>query len=171
MEIKQHIKGVLLAIVSATVLLFVISFFVGSQILVNHDIIINSDKEKVFNYVKQPQNFLNWIEGSEGINAKPTSNGKGIQYIGFNDKLHTFNFFVSENASGVEINYTKEGDLVAVFKVQVKQKSDGCIVIYEKIWNVSDNPLTKLFSLSMDEDIRVGMKKELMTLKKLIEKE
>tara|TARA_B110000211_G_C13983507_1_gene510591 strand:- start:19 stop:534 length:516 start_codon:yes stop_codon:yes gene_type:complete len=169
MEIKQHIKGVLLAIVSATVLLFAISFFVGSQILVNHDIIINADKDKVFNYVKQPENFLNWIEGSEGIIAKPTANGKGIQYIGFNEKLHTFNFFVSETASGVEINYTRENELVAVFKIQVKQKAEGCIVVYEKIWNISDNPLTKLFSMSMDEDIEVGMQKELMSLKKIIE--
>jgi hypothetical protein len=170
MEIKQHIKGVLLAIVSATAILFTISFFVGSQILVNHDIIINSDKDKVFNYVKQPDNFLNWIEGSDGINAKPTANGKGIQYIGFNEKMHEFNFLVSETASGIEINYTKESELVAVFKVQVKEKAEGCVVFYEKIWNISDNPLTKLFSLSMDEDIEEGMKKELMSLKKLIEK-
>ena len=171
MEIKQHVKGVLLAVISATVILFSISFFVGSKILVNHDIIINSDTEKVFNYVKQPNKFLNWIEGVEGVKAAPTSDGKGIQYIGFNDKLHTFNFIVSRSASGIEINYKKENELVAVFKIQVRQKEEGCVVFYEKIWNVSDNPLTKLFSLTMDEDIKEGMKKELTNLKNLLEKD
>lgn len=171
MEIKQHIKGVTLAVLSATVVLFGISFFVGSQILVNHDIIINSNTKKVFNYVKQPDKFLNWIEGSDGLKAKPTSNGKGIQYIGFNEKLHTFNFFVAEANSGVEINYERDNKLVAIFKIKVSQKGEGCIVFYEKIWNVSDNPLTKLFSLKMDEDIKAGMKKELMNLKRLLEKE
>ena len=171
MEIKQHIKGVILALISATVILFSISFFVGSKISVNHDIIINSNIEKVFNYVIQPDKFLNWIEGVEGVKAEPTLDGKGIQYIGFNKNLHTFNFIVSRSASGVEINYKRENKLVAVFKIQVRQKEQGCIVFYEKIWNVSDNPLTKLFSLSMDEDIKEGMKKELTNLKNILEKD
>ena len=121
--------------------------------------------------MKQPDKFLNWIEGVEGVKAEPTSDGKGIQYIGFNDKLHTFNFIVSRSASGVEISYNRENKLVAVFKIQVRQKEKGCIVFYEKIWNVSDNPLTKLFSLTMDEDIKEGMKKELIHLKSILEKE
>lgn len=171
MEIKQHIKGVLIALISATVILFSISFFVGSKILVNHDVIINSDTEKVFNYVKRPDKLLNWIEGVDGVKAEPTLDGKGIQYIGFNEQLHTFNFIVSKRASGLEISYKRENKLIAVFKIQVRQKEEGCIVFFEKIWNVSDNPLTKLFSLSMDEDIKVGMKKELINLKRILEKD
>jgi len=170
MELKQHIKGVLIAIVSATVILFAISLFVGSQIIVHRDIVVNADRDGVFNYLKQPKNFPNWMEGTDGIVIKETANGNGIQYIGFDEKLHTFKYLVSETAVGVEINYERDNELTAIFKLQVKQKADGSVVFYEKIWNVSDNPLTKIFSLSMDEDIEMGMKKELMNLKLLIEK-
>jgi hypothetical protein len=169
MELKQHIKGVLIAIFSATVILFAISFFVGSQIVVHRDIVVNADKSAVFNYVKQPKNFPNWMEGTDGIVVKETTNGNGIQYIGFDEKLHTFKYLVSETASGVEISYQRNNELTAIFKLQVKQKSDGSVLFYEKIWNVSNNPLTKIFSLSMDEDIEMGMKKELMNVKFLIE--
>lgn len=170
MELKQHVKGVLLAIVTATVLLFVVSFFVGSQIMVHRDIVINADKDEVFNYIKQPSNFKNWMEGADEIEAVVNKKGDGIQYIGFDEKLHTFDYRISETAYGAEISYERDHELTAIFKIQVKQKAEGCVVNYEKIWNVSDNPLTKIFSLSMDEDIEIGMKKELMNVKGAIEK-
>lgn len=170
MELKQHVKGVLIAIASATIILFAISFFVGDQITVKHDLVVNAPKEKVFNYLKDPQNFKSWMYGAEGTDPKPLVRGEGIQYIGYDEKMHTFTYLVSESAGGLEINYDKEEERQAIFQLQVRDKEEGCVVVYVKIWNIGSNPLSKVFSLSMDEDILEGMKKDMKAVKSALEK-
>lgn len=170
MELKQHVKGVIIAIVSATVILFSISFFVGDQITVDHDLVINASKEEVFNYLKDAKNFKEWMYGTEGIDPKPMVRGEGIQYIGYEKKMHTFKYLVSESATGLEIHYDKDEEPQAIFQIQILQKDEGCLVKYVKMWNIGSNPLSKVFSLSMDEDILEGMKKDLMNVKLKMEK-
>lgn len=169
MEFKQHVKGVLIAIASATILLFSISFFVGDQITVDHDVVVNASKEKVFEYLKDPQNFKDWMFGAEGVDPKPLVRGEGVQYVGFDKQMHTFKYLISESAGGLEIHYDKEEEPQAIFQLQVKAKEAGCVVYYVKMWNIGSNPLSKVFSLSMDEDILEGMKKDMKAVKAKLE--
>ena len=59
---QQHLRGVLIAIVTAVVLLFVVSFFVGDEIRVNKTYVVNSSADSVYAFIKSPKNFNKFIE-------------------------------------------------------------------------------------------------------------
>ena len=65
MEIKQHIKGVIIALISATVLLFIISFFVGDEIRVSKSYVIKHSSDVLYKFIKKPSNFKSLISGSD----------------------------------------------------------------------------------------------------------
>lgn len=166
MELKDHIKGVLVALASATVIIYVISFFVGSQLTVDTEVVLNAEADSVFNYMKEPANFGEWMSGTEDLRIEVNKKNNGVKYVGYDEYMHAFTYKVSNSAKGFEIHYRKEDEEMAIFKVQIKPLADGCMINYVKIWNISSNPLTRLFSTSLDEDVLAGMKKDLASVKK-----
>jgi hypothetical protein len=166
---QQHLKGVLIAIATATVLLFVISFFVGDEIRVNKSFVVNSSADSVYSFIKNPKNFNKIIEGSESFDISFLPDNRGIQYEGFDGNLHQFKYACFENSKGIELSYFKEGENLALFKMKAKPKKNATIIEYEKIWKISFNPLSKILSLNADEDIEVGMKKDIYNIKKELE--
>ncbi|MBI35062.1 MAG: hypothetical protein CMP67_06830 [Flavobacteriales bacterium] len=169
MEIKQHIKGVLLAIVSATLILFIISFFVGSEIRVSKSYVINTSPDSVYSYIKSPKNFKTIVSGTEEFQIELLKNNEGVQYEGFDLNLHTFKYRSFDNILGLELTYVREGEAQAVFKYKISPRENASILEYEKIWRIGSNPLVKIFSLSMDEDIEEGMKNDVVKLKNALE--
>lgn len=171
MEFKQHVKGVLIAICTATVLLFVVSFFVGDEVRVTNSYVINKNADSLFQIIKKPENFKKIIDGSEDFDLVSIKNGIGIQYEGFDSKLHTFKYKSFDKLLGLELSYFKEGEEQAVFKYKLIPKESGTVLEYEKIWKLSGNPLSKLLSIGVDEDIDEGMKKDIKKLKKSIQED
>ena len=169
MELKQHIKGVLLAIVSATVLLFIISFFVGDEIRVAKSYVINSPADAVFNFISKPKNFGSVIDGGKEFNVTYLKNDGGVQYSGFDGRLHTFKYKSFSKQLGVEIIYSRDGVDQAVFKYKANVKESGTVLDFEKTWRLSSNPLAKIISLGSDEDLEAGMEKEIKSINKEIE--
>ena len=62
MEFKQHVKGVLIAVLSATILLFVVSFFVGDEVRVNKSFVVKMEADSLYTFIKNPDNFKNIID-------------------------------------------------------------------------------------------------------------
>ena len=166
---QQHLKGVLIAITSATVLLFVISFFVGDEIRVNKSFVVNSSADSVYSFIKSPKNFNKFIEGSDAFDISFLADNKGVQYEGFDGYLHQFKYACFDKSKGLELSYYKEGEKLAIFKMKAKPKKNATIIEYEKIWKINFNPLTKILSLKADEDIEEGMKKDIFKIKRELE--
>ena len=166
MEIKQHVRGVLIAIGSAVAILFVISFFVGSEVRVSKSYVINSKVDSVYAFLKNPKNFQKWLDGSQEFNVNYLKEDGGVQYEGCQGDLHTFRYLTIESVNGLEIVYKREDEEMAVIKFKASEKNNGTILEYEKIWKISNNPIVKVVSLNLDEDIEEGMKKDIKRLKK-----
>tara|TARA_Y100000589_G_scaffold3897_3_gene3485 strand:+ start:1017 stop:1526 length:510 start_codon:yes stop_codon:yes gene_type:complete len=169
MEIKQHIKGVIIAVLSATVLLFVVSLFVGNQIRVTKTYVVNSNCDSVYNFIKSPTNFKNLLSGTDDFQIEFLKNNAGVQYEGFDLNIHTFKYRTFDNILGLELTYIKEGEDQAVFKYKITPIENASILEYEKIWRIGSNPLVRIFSLGLDEDVEEGMKKDINKLKKAVE--
>lgn len=169
MEFKQHVKGVLIAILSATFLLFVVSFFVGDEVRVNKSFVINHPSDSLFNFMKSPENFKSLVSGTEEVNISFLKKGIGVQYEGFDENLHTFKYKSFDKSQGLELMYFKEGEEQAVFKYRLNSKKSGTLLEFEKVWKISGNPLAKMLSIGVDEDIEEGMKLDIKNLKKAIE--
>lgn len=168
MEIKQHVKGVLIAIISATILLFIISFFVGDEIRVSKSYIINSRSDSLYKFIKSPSNFKSLLSGTDNFEIEYLKKGLGVQYEGFDLNIHTFKYRAFDNILGLELTYIKEGLDQAVFKYKIIPSQGASIVEFEKIWRVGSNPLVKLFSLGLDEDVEEGMKNDIKKLKNAV---
>jgi len=171
MEIKQHVKGVIIAVFSAIVLLFIVSFFVGSEVRVLKTYVINSNSDSIYNYIKSPSNFKTLLSGTDDFEIELLKNDAGVQYEGFDLNIHTFKYRPFDKILGLELTYIREGQDEAVFKYRVIPKENASILEYEKVWRVGSNPLIKIFSLSLDEDVEEGMKKDVKKLKKALEEE
>ena len=169
MEIKQHVKGVIIAVLSATVLLFVVSLFVGNQIRVTKTYVINSNCDSVYNFIKSPTNFKNLLSGTDNFQIEFLKNNAGVQYEGFDLNIHTFKYRTFDNILGLELTYIKEGEDQALFKYKVTPRENASILEYEKIWRIGSNPLVRIFSSGLDEDVEEGMKKDIKKLKKAVE--
>ena len=166
---QQHLRGVLIAIASATVLLFVVSFFVGDEIRVNKTYVVNSSADSVYAFIKSPENFNKFIEGTDVFDISFLADNKGVQYEGFDGELHQFKYVCFDNFKGLELSYFKEGEKLAVFKIKARPKENATLIEYEKIWKINFNPLNKIISLIADEDIEAGMKKDIYNIKKELE--
>ena len=116
MELKQHVKGVLIAIGSAIVILFVVSFFVGSEVRVSKSYVLNSKVDSVYAFLKNPKNFQKWLDGSQEFKVNYLKEDGGIQYEGFQGDLHTFRYLTIDKINGLEIVYKREDDEMAVIK-------------------------------------------------------
>ncbi len=171
MEIKQHIKGVIIAIFSATVLLFVVSFFVGSEVRVSKTYVINLNSDSIYKHIKSPSNFKNLLSGTDDFEIELLKNDAGVQYEGFDLNIHTFKYRYFDKILGLELIYLREGQEEAVFKYRIIPKENATILEYEKVWRVGSNPLIKIFSLGLDEDVEEGMKKDVKKLKIALEEE
>lgn len=171
MGIKQHVKGVIIAVCSAIVLLFIVSFFVGSEVRVLKTYVINSNSDSIYNYIKSPSNFKTLLSGADDFEIELLKNDAGVQYEGFDLNIHTFKYRPFDKILGLELAYTREGQDEAVFKYRVIPKENASILEYEKVWRIGSNPLMKIFSLGLDEDIEEGMKKDVKKLKKALEED
>tara|TARA_Y100000766_G_scaffold273189_1_gene273836 strand:+ start:570 stop:1088 length:519 start_codon:yes stop_codon:yes gene_type:complete len=171
MEIKQHVKGVIIAVFSAIVLLFIVSFFVGSEVRVLKTYVINSNSDSIYNYIKSPSNFKTLLSGTDDFEIELLKNDAGVQYEGFDLNIHTFKYRPFDKILGLELTYIREGQDEAVFKYRVIPKENASILEYEKVWRVGSNPLIKIFSLGLDEDVEEGMKKDVKKLKKALEED
>lgn len=169
MELKQHVKGVLLAISSAIVLLFVISFFVGDEIRVSKSYVINAPADSVFNFISSPKNFGDLIDGGKEFNVTYLKENSGVQYEGFDGRLHSFKYKAFPSQFGLEIIYVREGEEQAIYKYKATKKESGTLLDFVKTWRISPNPLTKIISIGGDEDIEAGMLKEIKSIKKQLE--
>ena len=166
MELKQHVKGILIAIGSAIVILFVVSFFVGSEVRVSKSYVLNNKVDSVYTFLKDPKNFQKWLDGSQEFKVNYLKEDGGIQYEGFQGDLHTFRYLTIDKINGLEIVYKREDDEMAVIKFKATAKNNGTILEYEKVWKISNNPIVKVVSMNLDEDIEEGMKKDIKRLKK-----
>ena len=169
MEIKQHVKGVIIAVLSATVLLFVVSLFVGNEIRVTKTYVINSNCDSVYNFIKTPSNFKNLLSGTDDFQIEFLKNDAGVQYEGFDLNIHTFKYRTFDNIRGLELTYIKEGEEQAVFKYKITHRENASLLEYEKKWRIGSNPLVRIFSLGLDEDVEEGMKKDINKLKEAVE--
>lgn len=166
MEFKQHVKGVLIAILSATVLLFVVSFFVGDEVRVSKTYVIKAPADSVYSFISNPENFKGIIAGSDDFKISFLKKGIGVQYEGYDSKLHTFRYKTFDNQLGLELIYIREEEEEAVFRYKLNPKENGSLLEYEKVWRIGGNPVTKMLSLGLDEDIEAGMKKDIDKIKK-----
>ena len=169
MEIKQHVKGVIIAVLSAIVLLFVVSLFVGNKIRVTKTYVINSNCDSVYNFIKSPSNFKNLLAGTDDFQIEFLRNNGGVQYEGFDLNIHTFKYQSFDNILGLELTYSKGGEDQALFKYKITPRENASILEYEKIWRIGSNPLVRIFSLGLDDDVEEGMKKDVRKLKKAVE--
>lgn len=169
MEIKQHIKGIIIALISATILLFVISFFVGDEVQVSKSYVINSKPDLIYKFIKSPANFKSLLSGTGNFEVEFLKKERGIQYEGLDLNIHTFKYRAFDNILGLELTYFKEGQNQAVFRYKIIPQQDGSVIEFEKIWRIGSNPLVKLFSIGLDEDIEEGMNKDIKKLKGLLE--
>ena len=168
MEIKQHIKGVILALISATLLLFIISFFVGNEIRVSKSYILNSNSDSLYEFIKSPSNFKSLLYGTDNFETEFLKKEIGVQYEGLDLKIHKFKYRPFDKIKGLELTYEKEGLDQAVFRYKIIPKSKASILEFEKVWRVGSNPLVKLFSIGLDEDVEEGMNKDIKKLKQMI---
>lgn len=170
MEIKDHVKGVLLAILSAGILLFVIGFFVGSEVRVAKSAVVKNNADSVFTFVSTPQNFQKWIQGADEFNVEYLPENKGLQYIGLDENLHQFKYKAFTKTNGLEITYKRNGEDMAIYKMKIIPKTEGAVIEYVKVWRISENPLAKIVSLGLDEDLEAGMAIEFKAIKKILDR-
>ena len=123
MELKQHVKGILIAIGSAIVILFVVSFFVGSEVRVSKSYVLNNKVDSVYTFLKDPKNFQKWLDGSQEFKVNYLKEDGGIQYEGFQGDLHTFRYLTIDKINGLEIVYKREDDEMAVIKFKASAKN------------------------------------------------
>lgn len=170
MEIKDHVKGVLIAVLSASVLLFVIGFFVGDEVRVAKSAVVKNKSDSVFTFISSPRNFQKWAQGAEDFQVEYLPENAGLQYIGLDENLHQFKYKSFAKTNGLEITYKRNGEDMAVYKMKLTPKTEGVVVDYVKIWRISSNPLAKIVSLGLDEDLEAGMVKEFKSIKSHLDK-
>jgi hypothetical protein len=168
MEIKQHVKGVVIALMSATLLLFIISFFVGDEVRVSKSYVINSKSDSIYQFIKSPNNFKSLLSGTDNFEIEFLKKETGVQYEGVDLNIHKFKYRTFDNILGLELTYMKEGQNQAVFKFKIVPQEKASIIEFEKVWRIGSNPLVKLFSIGLDEDIEEGMKKDISKLKRAL---
>ena len=109
------------------------------------------------------------LSGTDDFQIEFLKNNAGVQYEGFDLNIHTFKYRTFDNILGLELTYIKEGEDQALFKYKVTPRENASILEYEKIWRIGSNPLVRIFSLGLDEDVEEGMKKDIKKLKKAVE--
>ena len=169
MGLKQHVKGVIIAVFSAIALLLVISFFVGDEIRVTKTYVINSKCDSIYNFIKSPSHFKKILYGTDDFQIELLKNNNGVQYEGLDLNIHTFKYRTFDNILGLELTYIKDGQAQAIFKYKITPKENASILEFEKVWRVGSNPLVRIFSLGFDEDVEEGMKKDVNKLKKALQ--
>lgn len=164
----QHTKGVVYASLAAIVVLFIVSFFVGSEVRVNKSYVINQPADSVYNFLKQPKNFSRWMDGAGDFAMNYSPDGKILKYEGYQGDIHEFRYETFDKSRGIELNYLREGEKLAVFTIRCLAEQEGTILKYEKVWKLSPNPLVKIVSIGMDEDVAKGMDKDIKLLKSVL---
>lgn len=165
----QHFKGVFYAIITAVVILFLISFFVGSEVRVSKSYVLNVPADSVYQFLKSPKNFNKWVDGASDFEISYPPKGLSLKYEGYKGGLHEFKYQCFDKSNGVELSYIRGGEKQAVYTLKCASENDGTILSYEKVWKLSPNPLLKIISIGLDEDIEVGMDKEVKNLKRYLQ--
>lgn len=166
----QHVKGVLVAAGIALLIVYLLSLFMASQLVLTKEIVINKNDDVVFNYVQNAENSPLWINDIKGVQL--IDKGAGVYVFEGNDGgLYSFEFNIARNAKGLEISYFDGEDKEALFIIKCKSYGEQTVVQVVQYWNLGMNPFTKLLAYKTKEQSEGRLEDDLITLKNTLEEE
>ena len=164
----QHVKGVLLALGIASVLLFLLSLLIPQQLVLTQEIVINQSQDSVYSYINDKKNIQNWMSDLKGLNLN-VKNDHELIFKGRDEHLYRLEFLSANKAKGLEIQYFKEEEKKGVFVFYTKSQGNQTILTHQQFWNVGLNPVKKLLAFKSKKSTLEIIKKDLIQLKKTIE--
>lgn len=165
---KQHIKGVLIALIVAVASVFLLSLLMPSQIVLEQKVFVRAKPEKCYLELKNKQGYQEWLEGLR--NQKLDLSKKNEILINSKDgNLYRMKASWFPKRNSVEWLYFKEEDKQAVLMLTVNGNQEGSWIKFQQIWDLGWNPIAKLIALRSREETERNMSNELIQLKSIIE--
>lgn len=166
---KRHIIGIIIALVLAFGGLLFINLLMSNEIVVSEEVVINEDVELVYDFIEKPTNVTIWIKDLSDKKLEYNSESDVFSYDAGDDLSRSLKFVYSKAAKGVEIKYSENGVEKGVFIMKLVPQENQTIVKYVQHWNVGWNPIAKIMANSTQEKAALGLKKDLLALKRYLE--
>ena len=165
---KQHIKGVVLAFIIALAGIFLLSFLMPSQLVLEEQILVQAGPEVCYQELEQKEGYSKWIVGLKG---KKLDFSLSDQIVIEGEDGHLYRMQASwfPKKNSVEWLYFKGDEKQAVLILTVKGNEEGSWVKFQQIWDLGWNPIAKLMALRTREETEMQMSSELLELKSIIE--
>lgn len=164
----QHVKGVLIALGIAAVLLFLLSLLIPQQLVLVNETVVNKNQQSTYDFIKEKSNLQSWVTDLNGLLLEEKDSTTLI-FKGRDEQLYRLEFYDSDRAKGIEIRYFKNEEKKAVFVLSTKSQGEQTIIKQQQYWNLGINPFKKLLGFKSKEKSLDVMSRDMTKLKKRIE--
>ena len=169
----QHVKGVLIALGIAAVVVFLLSLLIPQQMVLIQETIVNEPQDSVYSFIKEKENLQTWVTDLNGLRLEEkltaNKNYEELTFTGHDKSHYRLEFYNSDRAKGLEIRYFKEDEKKAVFFITTKSQGAQTIVSLQQFWNLGINPFSKLIAFKSKKKSQEVLERDLTKLKKRIE--
>ncbi|MFT6717218.1 MAG: hypothetical protein ACJA0Q_001869 [Saprospiraceae bacterium] len=164
----QHTKGIFKASVIAIALVFGLSLIIPQQLVLQHELVVNSSQDTVFEFLENPENMKLYFSNLQGLQMEDKGDGDFI-FEGHDGELYRLEHRSASKAKGVEITYYKNEDKQGVFLLTTKKHNGQTLLLQTQFWNLGYNPLTKLMGHQTKDKNQENLQDEMIKLKELLE--
>jgi len=164
----QHTKGVLIATGIAIALIFGLSLIIPQQIVLQHELVVNSPQDSVFHFLENANNMKSYFPNLEGIKMEDKGEGDFV-FEGHDGELYRIELRVANKAKGVELSYYKNDDKKGVFLLTTKKHNEQTLLSQTQFWNLGYNPLTKILGHQTKDESLGNLQDEMIKLKITLE--
>ena len=164
----QHAKGVIIAFLIAVASIFLLSFLMPSQIVIQKRVLVKESPAITYVHLKDIKEYTQWMSGLSGRKIDFPSENK-LLFEGDDHQIHEFEVVVFDQSKSVEITYYQEKEKKAVLILTTSKVEGGTWINYQQIWDLGWNPITKLLALRTRDQSEEVLLDELLELKSIIE--
>lgn len=166
----QHAKGVIIAFLIAVASIFLLSFLMPSQIVIQKRILVNESPLNAYEHLKDMRGYALWMAGLKGRKIDFPSQEK-LLFEGEDQQIHELEVITFDKERSVEITYYQEKEKKAVLVLAASKVEGGTWINYQQIWDLGWNPIAKLMALRTREQSEEVLLDELLELKSVIEQQ
>jgi len=164
----QHTKGVLVATGIAIALIFGLSLIIPQQVVLQHEIVVNSAQDSVFQFIANAKNMKSYFPNLKGIEMEDKGDGDFV-FEGHDGGLYRIELRTANKAKGVELSYYRNDNKEGVFLLTTKKHNEQTLLSQVQYWNLGYNPITKLLGHQTKDESQDNLQDEMIRLKSIIE--
>lgn len=165
----DHIKGVLIALGIAIVVIFALSLLMPQQIVIEDEVVINKSQDSVYLFLKEPKHVKHLFGDLEKVVLQEKESGTFV-FKGGDGELYQLEVKAADQANGIEVNYFKSGEKTGVFIFKTKAFQNQTLLSQVQFWNLGLNPITKLLGHKTKDQTVLKLKDEMLNVKMILEK-